>query len=136
MTVQEETIARLRRMVNESSSTPYTDEILTSYIEEHPLMDSNGHEKYDEDGELDTDWIEAYDLHAAAGQIWEEKAAAVQMYYDFIADGGQFSQSRLYDTAMEQARYHFARRKPQSKATHKKPNEDDSAIAYAWWRGI
>ena len=126
------TLSKLRRMVNEPTVTPYTDDILTSYIEEHPVMDTAGHEQYDADGVLDADWVATYDLHWAAADIWEEKAAAVQTYYSFSADGGNYSQDQLYQTAMEQARFHLARRRPGSRDTHKSPveTETDGDLTY------
>ncbi len=136
MTATAEHISRLRRMIAEpSSSTVYTDPVLTTYIEEFPVIDSSGVLPSDDA------WDPTYDLNAAAANIWEEKAAAVQTYYNFSADGGRYDQDKLYETAMDKSRYHAARRKPSSKQSHKVPKElntaDDGLIwdeAYAWWR--
>ena len=126
------TIARVRRMVNEPTTTPYTDEILTAYIEAHPVMDSMGHEQYDDDDVLDTEWTATYDLHWAAADVWEEKAAAVQTYYTFSADGGSYQQNQLYQTAMEQARFHASKRRPAHRKTRKSPveTETDGDLVY------
>lgn len=128
-------ISRLRRMVAEPvSSTVYTDPVLTGYIQDYPVIDDDGLFPSDEA------WTPSYDLNAAAADIWEEKAAAVQTYYNFSADGGRYDQDKLYETAMDKSRYHAARRKPSSKQSHKVPKEtstSDGLIwdeAYAWWR--
>lgn len=130
-------LAQLRRMINEPTSTPYADEILSAYITKYPLVDINGVES-GTDG-----WVEDYDLHAAAADVWEEKAAIVQALYDFSADGGSYSRSQLYEMAMDQARFHTARRKMASRPTIKTPSENDTTgdtggliydETYAWWR--
>ena len=136
MTASANDIADLRRMVNEPTVTPYSDTILTRYIEHYPTVDDNGKETGD------ADWVAGYDLNAAASDIWAEKASLVQMYYDFQADGGRYSQSQLYEMAMDKSRYHAARRKVSSKSTFKKPDENndltDDGLIYdpdnAWWR--
>ena len=159
-------LARLRRMVNEpfidvyvdpySIQTPYTDDVLGYYIGLHPVTDSNGIDMNENDWLLYLDyrnsetsyadlvstgalpvWTPTWDLHAAAADIWEEKAALVQTYYNYSADGGNYSQSQLFQTAMEQSRYHAARRKSQSRFTHKSPVErrfDVMSTGYMWWR--
>jgi hypothetical protein len=137
MTASANDISDLRRLVNEPTQSPYTDAILTRYIERYPTVDDNGKES----GEAD--WVAGYDLNSAASDIWSEKAALVQMYYDFQADGARYSQSHLYEMAMDKSRYHAARRKVSSKSTFKKPEEDtdnlsDDGLIYdaanAWWR--
>lgn len=137
MAASVDNISDLRRMVAEPSTTPYSDAILTRYIEAYPVMDTDGRESGD-DG-----WTAGYDLNAAAADIWSEKAAAVQMYYSFSADGGKYNQSQLYESAMDKSRYHAARRRASSRHTHKSPNEDVATIddnsliydeSYAWWR--
>lgn len=135
MTASADQISRLRRMVNEPvTSTVYTDPILTTYIEAYPVIDADGNLPSEDD------WTASYDLNAAAADIWEEKAAAVQTYYNFTADGGKYDQDKLFETAMDKSRYHAARRKPASKQSHKVPKEistSDDLIwdeDYAWWR--
>lgn len=137
MTVSADNLSDLRRMVNEPTQSPYTDAILTRYLERYPLVDDTGKE-IGEDG-----WTAGYDLHAAASEVWEEKASLVQMYYDFQADGARYSQSQLYGMAMDKSRFHASRRKATAKSVFKKPDEntdnlsDDGLIYdadYAWWR--
>lgn len=149
-------LGQLRRMVNEPTVSPYTDDVLVYYLQLHPVTDKNGIDINENDWLLYLDfnnsetsyadlistgalpvWIPTWDLHAAAADIWEEKAALVQAYYNFSADGGNYSQSDLYTNAMDQARYHTARRKPQTRATHKSPVErrfDVMTMGYTWWR--
>lgn len=137
MTASADDIADVRRMVNEPTQSPYTDDILARYIERYPTVDDNGLESGD------SGWVAGYDLNSVASDIWSEKASLVQMYYDFQADGGRYTQSQLYEMAMDKSRYHAARRKVSSKSTFKKPDEntdnlsDDGLIydaANAWWR--
>ena len=96
-------IARLRRMVAEPSTTTYDDASIEDYIERNPVEDSEGYQPDD------TGWTATYDLHAAAAEIWEEKAAALADHMDFNADGGSFNASQLHENAMRQAVFHRAR---------------------------
>lgn len=102
-------IARLRRMTNEPLSTTYNDDTLTEYLEAWPLIDNNGLDH------TNSNWTEAYDLHAAAADIWEEKAASFQTKHDFSADGASFSSGQLYQTAMSNAKHHRAEQKAKVK---------------------
>lgn len=111
-------ISKLRRMINEPLTTTYSDAILITYIETYPNLDNEGLTSGD-DG-----WVVSYDLNAAASEIWQEKASAVQTYYNFSADGGKYDQDRLFETALEQARYYASRRRATSRDTHKTPVEN------------
>ena len=138
MTATADHISQLRRMINEPTQSPYSDAILTVYIERYPVMDTAGLESGEEG------WVVAYDLNAAASDLWVEKASAVQTYYNFSADGGRYDQNQLFETAMEQSRYYAARRKPASRYAHKDPKElstSEETVSgltwdetYAWWR--
>jgi len=121
MAATAEQIARLRRMVAEPTSATYADADIAAYIESYPVLDEMGEAPYELDvstipphQDANTEWIPTYDLHAAAGDIWEEKASAVSAYFDFQADGGNFSRSQLYEQAQKQARYHRSRRTPKT----------------------
>jgi hypothetical protein len=110
-------IARLRRMVDEPTEDIYDDDLMGEYIEAYPLLDILGTEPYEVDystepptRSIDDSWIDTYDLHAAAADIWGEKAAATAENYDFSADGGNYSRSKRYDQYMAKARYHQSRR--------------------------
>lgn len=117
MTISSTDISRLRRMINELTTDNYSDVDLSTYIAAYPKLDQEGRTIDDDD------WAEAYDLHAAASDIWEEKAAAVQSKHDFSADGASFSSSQMYQNAMDQARYHAAKRVVTTRRVHKSPDE-------------
>jgi hypothetical protein len=107
-------VERLRRMVNEPTETTYDDELLAATIARYPLLDGNGR------APDDPEWTPAYDHHAAAALIWEEKAAQWAGLYDFSTDGGQYVRNQAYRQHMELARFHAARRAPRT------------VTAYAW----
>ena len=107
--------ARIRRMTNEPTTTIYDDTLIGAYIEAWPLVDENG-KTAGEDG-----WIVAYDLHAAAADIWDEKAAARADKHDYSADGASYSSDQMYQNAIAQARYHRARQKAKVKVMINKP---------------
>jgi len=116
MTATAAQIEQVRRMVNEPSAVIYDDTAIQSYIEAHPLVDERGQVPYTYDNwttpptrDDNENWLATYDLHAAAADIWEEKAAAVVGKFDFSADGASFSQSQIYEQYMKQARRHRAR---------------------------
>ena len=127
-------IAQLRRMVAEPTITTYSDALLTTYIEAYPHLDEQGELPYTLSSdtpptqEVNDDWIPTYDLHAAAGDIWEEKAAAIANLYDFSADGGNYSRSGQYEQYMAQARNHRARRMPSTMRLHKSPKEVEPSV--------
>lgn len=117
MTATASQIAQLRRMTAESTDDTYTDADLQGYIEKYPLMDARGELPYTWDTSTtpptqtaNPNWVAAYDLHAAAADIWEEKAASYAGQFDFKADGADFARSQAYEQMMERVRYHRARR--------------------------
>lgn len=110
-------ILRLRRMISELTNQTYNDETLHLYLEAWPLVDADGKEA-GTDG-----WVEAYDLHAAAAELWEEKAASLSPKHNYSADGATYSSNQMYENAIEQARYHGARAKAKTKKVFKKPDE-------------
>jgi hypothetical protein len=63
---------------------------------------------------VNPDWTATYDLHAAAADIWEEKAGVVSVDYDFNADGATLNRSQVHEHMMAQARYHRSRRSPKT----------------------
>lgn len=105
MSASAEDITRLRRMINELGTTPYSDTLLAEFIERYPVTDPDGNTP-DE-----SDWTATYDLHAAAADVWQEKAAKVAADYSFSADGNSLQRSQVYEQYMNQVRYHSARRK-------------------------
>lgn len=130
MTATAAQIAQVRRMVAESSTDTYDDDAITAYIEAHPLLDQNGEEPTYLDYSTtpptateNDDWIPTYDLHAAAADILEEKAASWLEKYDFSADGGSYSRSQVHDMLMKQVRYHRMRRSAKTARMHQWPKE-------------
>lgn len=97
-------VARLRRLVAESTVDTYTDIDLTEYLDRYPLTDAAGY------APTDTAWTGNWDINAAAADIWEEKAALVASDFDFAADGGDYKRSQAYAQAMQQARNFRAKR--------------------------
>lgn len=109
MAVSIDDVRRLRRMVAEPTDATYNNDDIIKYLEQWPLVDSNGRTVED------TNWTEAYDLHAAAAEIWDEKAAAVADKHDFNADGANFQSSQLYDHCLKQSKHHRSLQKAQVK---------------------
>lgn len=116
MAATAEQVERLRRMVNESTETVYSDGDLWEYVERYPLLDALGREPFVESEtdpdtlEVNADWTPTYDLNAAAADIWAEKAAALATEFDFSAGGQSFQRSQAYQMCMQQSRYYRARR--------------------------
>lgn len=130
MTATAAQIAQLRRMVNEPTTTIYSDDAIQTAIESHPLMDVNGTDPTYLDYATtpptitaDPDWIPTYDLNAAAADIWDEKAAALAAKFDFSADGGNYSRSQGYEMAQKMALHYRARRAIGNHELIKKPIE-------------
>lgn len=110
-------------MINEPSVDPYTDAMLMEYIERYPHMDEFGETPLDAWGLANSNWTGTWDLNAAAGDCWEEKAGTVAGKFDFTADGGNYSQSQQYEQYMKQCRYFRARRLPSTVRLVKSPEE-------------
>lgn len=118
-------INRVRRMIAETSPTSViTDEAIAEAIIRHPIVDARGEPPYLESS---TDpaalvenptWMPTFDLHHAAADLWEEKAAAVVGHFDFAADGGTYTRSQVYDHCMRMAKFHLARRAPVTVKQH------------------
>jgi hypothetical protein len=131
-------IAQVRRMAGVATGdTTYTDIVVGGYIEAYPLIDERGESPYTWDTstepptqEANDDWVATYDLHAAAADVLEERAAALAGEYDFSADGASYHRSQAYEALMKQCRYHRARRTPTSITLVKWPEED--ALDQGW----
>lgn len=132
-------IAKIRRMVNEPTTTVYSDATITVIIEDFPTLDLNGEAPKIPIADLDSaytmtagqdvtdlvtnpDWIPTYDLNAAASEIWAEKSAVPAGDFDFSADGGNYSRSQVYEQCMKQSRFYGARRKASTITLHPKPH--------------
>lgn len=97
-------IAQVRRMVNEPTDTTYTDATISGYLT-----------TYNED------------KCAVAGEIWGEKASALQAtMYDFSSDAASYKLSQVFEFATERAKYYSSRRLPTTSLWIKSPVEDDS----------
>lgn len=112
MTATAAQIAQLRLMVAEPTAATYSDAALTTIIEQHPCTDAAGYYPVLASGSTNTAWTATYDLNAAAGQVWEYKAAALASGYDFTDRGQSFSRSQAFNQAMWSARYFRSRRRP------------------------
>ena len=130
-------ITQFRRMVAETGLDTYSDRELAGYIEAYPLLDEQGEAPYTWNTaaspptqDANEDWIPTYDLHAAAGDIWEEKAATLVTAFDFTADGATYNRSQQYDMMMRQARYHRSRRSPRTGTLVKWPEE--ASVTQSW----
>lgn len=98
-TVPAAMVAWLRRLTAEPlENSTYSDATLVEAIERYPLPDTAGV------APTDATWAGAWDIHPAAADIWEEKAAAVAAAFDFAADGGDYKRSQAYAQMVQQAR--------------------------------
>jgi hypothetical protein len=79
-----EEIAALRLLIDEPSSTFYTDQMLASLVDQ---AESN--------------------LNAAASDIWQQKAARFSTLVDITESGSSRKMSNLYSNALAMAK-HFA----------------------------
>lgn len=128
-------ILQLRRMVAEpTDANGYTDTLLTVFITTYKLLDENGQYPYTWSSAtppaqvVNTAWVETYDLHAAAADVWEEKAAAWAAKYTFGADGGTYQVSNVFEQMMKQCRNHRARRAAKTMTAIKWPDEPDGQM--------
>jgi hypothetical protein len=140
MTATAAQVRQLRRMVNEPVATSdYDDEDIKDYIERYPHIDERGEQPYTWDTsttppsqDANTGWIPTYDLHAAAADVWEEKAAVVAQDFAFNADGGNYQRNQVYEQYMAQARHHRARRTAKTAQLFKWPDEDTNNSRPEW----
>jgi len=130
-------IAQVRRMVAEPTTTTYSDTLITEFIESYPMIDELGVEPYywaqtsgSPTKTANTTWIPTYDLNAAAGDIWQEKAAALAALYDFSADGGNYQRSQAYDNAQAMAKYYKSKKSLTTIHLVKSPKEN--AMGAEW----
>lgn len=118
-------IATLRRLVDEPLTTTYSDALLTTIIENRPLVDQLGTDPYYWDTTTSpptqvttTGWIPTYDLNLAAADIWQEKAAALANTFNFSADGGNNSYSDKFEHCKKMTAYYLSRRSAGSIPVH------------------
>jgi hypothetical protein len=105
-TVPAAMVAWLRRLTAEPlENSTYSDATLVEAIDRYPLPDTAGV------APTDATWVGAWDIHPAAADIWEEKAAATAAAFDFAADGGDYKRSQVYGQMVQQARRFRAMRR-------------------------
>lgn len=127
--------AQLRRMVNEPTTTAYSDVTLATYIEAYPLVDARGEAPWVESTttpgtlEANDDWTPTYDLNAAAADIWAEKAASATANFDFATDGQSFSRNQVYQACMRQSAYYRSRRAVKTITLRPEPRPDSDDLA-------
>ena len=119
MTATARMVLLLRRMTAEPTDDKYTDQAIAEYIETYPLLDGEGRDNSHDD------WEATYDLHLAAADIWEEKAAEFTGDIDFTADGANFRLTQRAEAMWDAVRHHRARRVPKSVRGWKWPTEHD-----------
>jgi hypothetical protein len=107
----------------------YLDAAIQAYIEEYPTVDERGIDPYwwnsattPPTKTMNTGWIPTYDLHAAAADIWEQKAATLSASVDTSSPAGAKTNSQLYEQAMKLARFHKSQRNPRTIAQRMKPD--------------
>ena len=137
MTATAAMITRVRAMVAEPLDTTYDDAAITVFIETYPLLDENGtnptYLDYTTEPPTPTEddnWIDTYDLNAAAADIWEEKAAAVANYTDFSDAGASYNCSQVVAQYMKQARHYRSRRSMSTARLHQWPREYERVTPY------
>ena len=92
--------ARLRRMVAAATRPQLTDEEITDLLVIAERADSLG------TFSTDPEWVNTYDLNAAAAEGWRWKAAKVSGDYDAGQDGGQYSRSQVHTHCLKMAAYY------------------------------
>jgi hypothetical protein len=97
-------IAQLRRMVAEPDATTYSTPVLSAILAGYPLPDTEGRDSDD------ATWVGTWDLNQAAADIWQEKAAAVAVNFDFAADGGDYKRSQVAAQMLKMAQTYRAKR--------------------------
>jgi hypothetical protein len=124
-------LTRLRRMIVDTAAPQtYSDGVLTTIIERYPCVDMRGESPWVESTVtpgtlvLNDDWTATYDINAAAGEVWEEKAAALAANFDFSADGAGFQRSQAFTQAQQMARTYPSRRNPSTVTLRPEPRPD------------
>lgn len=124
MTATSQMILQVRRWTNEPTTVTYSDAALTALIEQYPLQDERGVDPYYYDTSTDpptqvatVGWYPTYDLHAAAADVWDEKAAALADKIDRPHQqpiSGYNYETQPRDFALKQAQRHRSLRVAQT----------------------
>ena len=127
-------VSELRRMVAESTTATYSDVLLSAYIERYPLLDYLGRDPFQlaptsspPVREANPDWVATYDLHRAAADVWDEKAAGLASRFNFSTDIQSFSRSEAYQHFIGMARWHRSRRSSMTTKLWAYPRVDPTA---------
>ena len=94
---------RLGLDIPEDKAAAFTDDLITGFIEAHPIKDSTGKKP------ADLGWAASYDLMAATADLWGLIAASLSSLYDFVADAATFSRTQMFEHAMTMARFFRSR---------------------------
>jgi hypothetical protein len=110
--------AELRRMIDEPTTTTYSDNLLDDYIERYPMMDERGVEPYYYDTSTSpptqvavSAWYPSYDLHAAAADIWAEKASGHAEDFAIPTIEGTYQVDSRFEQYQRKVRFHLSRRR-------------------------
>lgn len=121
MTVTTAMTETVLRYINEADATEGRKTEVSGIIAGYPLVDERGEVPYTWDTSTqpptktdNADWLATYDLHAAAAEIWGDKAAGFAHLYTFSADGGQYVRSEAHAQTLRMASYHLSRRAAKS----------------------
>lgn len=94
-------IARVRRLINEPTTATYTDADIQAALERNLTFDSTGRRPWTYNGTaLDPLYVTTYDVYRTAGELWDEKAAALACQFDYSGDGANMSLKQKYDNAV------------------------------------
>lgn len=113
-------VDRLRRMIADPEADTYDDDALRGYLQDTVVSDRTTVLARGAGNEVvDVQYVPqpaAYDLHAAAATIWEEKLAALigAGTYDLSVDGRAFSLSQKVTQYQGRLSYHLARQRVKS----------------------
>ena len=138
MAVDAADIAKLRAMVDDTDSEQtYTDADLEAAVLAQPLDDVNlippPQTGATDVPPEDSAWIPTYDLHRAAADLWDQKAAKESGSYDFKqgAAGQAFTRSQLFKQALRMAR-HFRSLAPMKSVPLVISRTDERSLKSRW----
>jgi hypothetical protein len=141
-------IKQVRRWAAEPNPATYSDVDLKLIIERYPVADANGQDPFIDEWdegyqvgsgsggpEPNPDWKETYDLHLAAADVWDEKAAANVAKFSFSADGASYDRNQVYQACKEQAATQRSLSDGDSTQPRKEKasNTDEETIAFEDW---
>jgi hypothetical protein len=122
-----EMVEWLRRLTGETGSgSVYSDGMLAEMIGRYAMVDAEGY------APVEVGWAGAWDVHLAAADVWEEKAAAVAADFDFAADGGDYKRSQAYGQMVRQAQRMRAMRRSSTLVMVAEPKPAGAVRADGW----